>query len=99
MHKAIPLISAVCSFLLCGLPGAAQNLSSFTLPTPWSAEALQAEVPLNDYPRPQMVRNEWLCLNGSWQYMGGKDVPDAKDAQSAATFPAKSERIGVPFPP
>lgn len=99
MHKVIPLFSAVCSLLLCCLPSAAQDLSSFTLPTPWSAEALQAEVPLSEYPRPQMVRHEWLCLNGSWQYMGGKDVAGAKDAQSVPAFPAKPERIRVPFPP
>ena len=24
------------------------------------------EIPWNRYPRPQMEREEWLCLNGSW---------------------------------
>ena len=22
----------------------------------------------NEYPRPQMRRNEWITLNGSWQF-------------------------------
>ena len=25
-------------------------------------------VPRNEYPRPQFVRREWLCLNGQWQF-------------------------------
>lgn len=24
-------------------------------------------VPWNSYPRPQMVREDWLCLNGDWE--------------------------------
>ena len=26
------------------------------------------EVPWNSYPRPQMQRKEWLCLNGRWSF-------------------------------
>ena len=22
----------------------------------------------NEYPRPQFVRNEWVCLNGKWEF-------------------------------
>ena len=25
-------------------------------------------IPRNKYPRPQFVRNDWLCLNGEWQF-------------------------------
>lgn len=95
MHKFILSLT----MLLTCLPLAAQDLSSFTLPTPWSAEALRADVPLNEYPRPQMVRQDWLCLNGTWQYMGGNNAPSAKDASQAARFPAQPEQIRVPFPP
>ena len=26
------------------------------------------EVPWNVYPRPQMRRDKWLCLNGEWSF-------------------------------
>jgi len=25
-------------------------------------------VPRNEYPRPQMIRNDWVCLNGKWGF-------------------------------
>ena len=25
-------------------------------------------IPRNEYPRPQFRRDEWLCLNGEWQF-------------------------------
>lgn len=76
----------------------AQDVSSFTLPTPWSEEALQAEVPLSEYPRPQMVRSEWLCLNGMWNYIGGKDVASAKEPVDIPDFSTTKELIRVPYP-
>ena len=26
------------------------------------------DIPRNEYPRPQFVRRDWLCLNGEWQF-------------------------------
>ena len=77
----------------------AQTEKKFTLPTPWTEEALRAEVPLPEYPRPQMVRSEWLNLNGVWNYMGGKDLSDPVTATTPPAFPAEPEKIRVPFPP
>lgn len=37
------------------------------LTTPWAGET-RADIPLPEYPRPQMVRPHWQCLNGLWQY-------------------------------
>lgn len=42
-----------------------------TLPTRWTKAALDAEVPFPDYPRPQLQRSDWMCLNGKWDYLGG----------------------------
>ena len=41
------------------------------------------EVPWNRYPRPQMVRGDWLCLNGTWNL----------------THKAEKTEIRVPFCP
>ena len=45
--------------------------------------------PWNEYPRPSMVRDSFLCLNGEWDYATAKegDAPEYK------------EKILVPFPP
>lgn len=69
------------------------------LPTQWTAAALSAEIPLNEYPRPQLQRSEWLCLNGSWNYQGGKSVPSALNPVKPIAFAASAEKIRVPYCP
>ena len=32
------------------------------------AKTSKQEIPLSEYPRPQIVRPDWLCLNGLWDY-------------------------------
>ncbi len=47
-----------------------------------AGEAL-AGIPWNDYPRPRLVREDWLCLNGDWEFSCG----------------GRTETIRVPFCP
>ena len=55
-------------------------------------------VPRNEYPRPQLVRKEWLCINGEWQF-------EADNAQSGmergfyANDYTLNGKINVPFCP
>ena len=60
-----------------------------TLLTPY-AENMNNDIPWNVYPRPQMKRESFLCLNGSW---------DFKIADKADTNYDFEEKILVPFPP
>lgn len=69
------------------------------LTTPWTDAALQAAVPLPEYPRPQLTRPDWLNLNGMWSYNGGSAAPNADNPPATApAFPANPEQIRVPYP-
>lgn len=69
------------------------------LTTPWTNAALQAAVPLPEYPRPQMTRPDWINLNGKWSYNGGGAAPNADAPPATAPgFPANPEQILVPYP-
>ena len=50
---------------------------------------IDSNMPWNEYPRPSMVRDSFICLNGRWDYATAKegDAPEYKD------------EILVPFPP
>ena len=62
------------------------------LMTVWG-ENLQATDPvLPEYPRPQMVRDTWLNLNGIWQFQPAASINEALPAGNL------SREILVPFP-
>ncbi|HEY0073900.1 MAG TPA: glycoside hydrolase family 2 TIM barrel-domain containing protein [Abditibacteriaceae bacterium] len=53
-------------------------------------------VPRPEYPRPQWQRNDWLCLNGEWEFE--RDPGDSGHSRDLLARPLK-ERIIVPFCP
>ncbi|MBD0255607.1 MAG: beta-galactosidase, partial [Cytophagales bacterium] len=69
MRKSIFLF-AHCLLLHTGLvvaqPGDWKPVAGRIM-TSWAADVNPAS-PLPEYPRPQMVRDNWLNLNGLWQY-------------------------------
>ncbi len=53
--------------------------------------------PRPEYPRPQFVRRDWLCLNGEWEFE--IDHGDSGLEREVHKKPALDRRITVPFCP
>ena len=58
---------------------------SSQLQSRWAEELLRA-TPLPEYPRPTLVRKDWLNLNGEWDFLGNGPVP----RQLPDSFPEKA---------
>jgi len=69
------------------------------LPTRWTQTALAADIPFPEYPRPQLQRADWLCLNGKWDYQGGPATTNALAPEKPIAFTGKTEQILVPYCP
>lgn len=53
-------------------------------------------IPRPEYPRPQFVRDEWLCLNGPWQF---ESDPDDSGLERGLLGKDLARTITVPFCP
>ena len=53
--------------------------------------------PLSDYPRPQFIRNSYICLNGEWDYKISKSpvIPPSFDGKILVPYSPESELSGV----
>ena len=60
--------------------------------TRWG-RTLDADCPLNDYPRPQMKRDSFLCLNGRWDYAILPSHVELRDYQGEIVVPFSPETI------
>ncbi len=67
--------------------------------TKWAAD-VDVENPLPEYPRPQMVREQWMNLNGLWEFSPGNkndEVPTGGDLdrEILVPYPVESALSGV----
>ena len=61
------------------------------LDTPWTA---QSGIPWEEYPRPQLRRDSFFCLNGPWRFaINGTEV-----GEILVPYPPESRLAGVPAP-
>ena len=53
--------------------------------------------PLSEYPRPQLKRDSYLCLNGYWKYAikETEDIPEIYDGQILVPYSPEVEKSGV----
>ena len=73
------------------------------LSTVWSEQADDGPqaVPLPEYPRPQLRRSDWTCLNGWWEYgicpggKAGKASRGEADGKILVPFSPETKRSGV----
>ena len=79
--------------------GRKKDRKTINLTTVWSEQADDGPdaVPLPEYPRPQMVRKDWKCLNGWWDYSirpEGRTMGDP-DGKILVPFSPETRRSGV----
>nr|WP_042198700.1 AbfB domain-containing protein [Kibdelosporangium sp. MJ126-NF4]CEL23494.1 Beta-galactosidase [Kibdelosporangium sp. MJ126-NF4]CTQ89108.1 Beta-galactosidase (EC 3.2.1.23) [Kibdelosporangium sp. MJ126-NF4] len=61
------------------------------LTTPWTSQVSPTNA-LPEYPRPQLVRSDWLNLNGVWEFRGAPNLDTPPIGQTLA------EGVLVPYP-
>ncbi len=55
-------------------------------------------IPHSEYPRPQMVRERWKCLNGYWNYTINNNeqiIPDTFNGRILVPYSIETEKSGV----
>ncbi|RYG74599.1 glycoside hydrolase family 2 [bacterium] len=92
LSKPLPklLIATLAASALFSSDAKAWAPKKAPLMTKWAAD-VDPKNPLPEYPRPQLVRKDWLNLNGIWQFQSG-NAPD-----TAPVGKALSGEILVPF--
>jgi hypothetical protein len=101
MKLSIRLIILLSIFMVCQGTSvfAAWALKQGRLMTRWAAQVDPAQT-LPEYPRPQMVRTNWLNLNGVWQFQSGAAGDPVPTGQTLTgdilvPFPVESAISGV----
>lgn len=64
--------------------------------TRWTEAAKAAKTPWLEYPRPQLKREGWVNLNGTWDFTIGKsERPTTFDRKIKVPYPVESQLSGI----
>jgi beta-galactosidase/beta-glucuronidase len=94
------LFFSFCSWLIClELPAQSKwQIVPGRMLTPWSGKVDPSNT-LPEYPRPQLVRNNWQNLNGLWQYSilpkEQETIPGSFDGSILVPYAVESALSGV----
>ncbi len=88
MQRALTALLMVAALSLSA-QGAAWKMLKAPLMTQWASDVNPENV-LGEYPRPQLVRNEWRNLNGIWQFSSLSSI-------EASLPESMTQEILVPF--
>ena len=89
----------ICGMALLAVTMMASLAQAASMTTPWG-DKVTAENAWREYPRPQMVRSGWTCLNGQWDYAvtsvtNTPGRPSAWDGKILVPFALESKLSGV----
>ncbi|MBP2473292.1 hypothetical protein JOF53_002164 [Crossiella equi] len=100
-RRLVPGLAALTALLLPAPPALASapldqpvptpRVAPVDLTTPWTGQVSPANA-LPEYPRPQLVRPDWLNLNGLWEFTGAPNLSAPPIGRPLA------ERVLVPYP-
>ncbi len=93
LRGTLPFVtySCLCLLLLAAWNAKAWQMKQAPLMTQWAA-LVDTNTPLPEYPRPQMVRSNWMNLNGLWQFQSTTTNAPVPTGQTL------SSEILVPYP-
>jgi beta-galactosidase/beta-glucuronidase len=97
MKKFILLPALICLITANAFAQSPWKIVEGTIQTPWASQ-VDALNPLPEYPRPQLVRNTWMSLNGMWEYSikaSSETTPATFDGQILVPFAVESALSGV----
>jgi len=97
MKNSSELTLLAAAFVVAVAHAAQWHMQPIQIQTRWAASVDPAHV-LPDYPRPQLVRQNWENLNGLWQYSitpKSAQIPTAFEGDILVPYPVESALSGV----
>ena len=72
-----------------------KKVKTINLKTPFEENLKTNNIPFSEYPRPQLVRDSYLCLNGEWDFKILNNNTEKYNGKITVPFPPESRISGV----